>query len=173
MVKLKSLSVQGPDMQAGDRAAPPGSPPLPLPGLWDQRERELVCPTGSDWSSECHIWRTSCPGPLTSRGPPGGGGAGASAGLGAGRAHSSAQWQQVSTATAATRGARTLGAHRVSASIFNSPAHTESCPVRQLPLHGRNPHGAFKPDQVLLLTALPRYKQGYRDIRGSRPVLAL
>lgn len=111
MVKPRSLLVQGPNIQASDRAAPPGSPPLPLPGLWDHKERELVCPTGSDWSSECHIWRMPCPGPLMSRGPPGGGGAGASAGSGAGRAHSAAQWQHASTATAPTREARTLRAH--------------------------------------------------------------
>lgn len=46
--KLMSLPVQGHDPQAGDRAARPHSPPLPLPQTLEtqtQGERELACPT--------------------------------------------------------------------------------------------------------------------------------
>lgn len=43
-VKSRSLRVQGHDLQAGDRAAPPHSRPYLCLRLWSQGERELACP---------------------------------------------------------------------------------------------------------------------------------
>lgn len=121
MVKPRSFSVQGPRHAIWRPRCPAGLSALTsVRALGSERTRTRVSHRLS-WSSECHIWRMSCPGPLMSRGPPGGGGAGARAGPGAGRAHSAAQWQQVSTATAATRKAGTLGAHPGICAHFQQP----------------------------------------------------
>lgn len=145
--KSRSLPVRDHDLQAGDRSAPPHSPPLPLPQILESGRARTRVPHCSliDVQEDVLAWpaavarrpawrrRSRC-GRRTGRRP-------------------SAQRRPVAaarSAAAATREAPVL--RSAFPLLFQQPRATV---VNQLRLLVKNPQGGFQSDQVLWLTALP------------------